>query len=209
MGLLSETPHSEITATMEVLGNHGVTREGLTSLRKNPDLAAKVVLLIMVSVRTIYHVMMRTMTLAEMIKACNCGYNHPDINAKNFPIQNTGKQSVDLVLVKARDIIEWLIAQGQAAAGQGWVTTKQVVDYMVSHGLLEALIEHLLAFGAANPDAQRESPIIALGSSFVSGDGLRGCPCLRSLGNERGLDLDWDVGDGHWLDDCRFLALRK
>jgi hypothetical protein len=144
-----------------------------------------------------------------MIKTCNCGYNHPDINAKNFPIKNTGKQAVDLVLVKARDVLDWLIAQGQVAADQDWVTTKQVLAFMVSHGLLEALIEHLLAFGIANPDVQLEAPVIALGSVWVDAYGDRRCPYLLSSADERKLRLFWSGDDDLWGETCLFLAVGK
>ena len=68
-----------------------------------------------------------------------------------------------------------------------------------------AAIEHLLAYGAKNPDEQRQYPIIGLGS-VAEVFGSRDVPDLRRLGAERVLGLDWWGGD--WGGGCRFLAVR-
>lgn len=210
MESLKKTSFSEIDATIEVLGSYGVTSEGLKAVRKNSDLAAKVAALIMASIRTIFKITVNyAMSLSEMIKACNCGYNNPDINSQNFKIAGSGQQVVALALVAGREVLTWLIAHGQAAADQDWVTTKQVLDYMVSHGLVEAEVEHLLFFGAANPDIQREFPITALGSSFVFGDRHRYGPYLGCADDERRLGLYWYDDDSHWGGGWRFLAVCK
>ena len=199
MESLIKTPISEITATLEVLGKHGVTSGGLKAVSKNPDLAAKVALLIMDDIRTIFKVTVDYgLSLSEMIKACNCGYNNPDINSQNFKIDGSGQQAADLVLVTVKEVLTWLISQGQTAAVQDRVTTKQVLAYMASHGLIEAAIEYLLFFGAANPDIQREFPIAALGSSDVVDCGDRSCLYLRCDGGERGLLLFWSDDDSLW-----------
>lgn len=44
--LITETPYSEITATLEVLSRYGLSRNDLLELRRNPHLAQNVVRLI-------------------------------------------------------------------------------------------------------------------------------------------------------------------
>jgi len=133
------------------------------------------------------------LSLAEMIKAGQYELINDDITGENFPIRGTGQQEVELMLVHLNRI----------------VTTREVLEYLNSQGLEPAKIEHLLAFGAVYPDAQREFPIVALGSSFVADGGSRYYPYLRSDGHERRLNLSWDDADDHWGGSCRFLALRK
>jgi len=133
------------------------------------------------------------LSLSEMIKFGNYGWFNDDITDKNFPLQGTGKQESELVLVHLNRN----------------ATTTEVREYMKEQGLEPAKIEHLLAFGATYPELQREFPIIALGSVWVSGDGNRNCPYLDSRGGKRRLDLYWGGGAGHWHEACRFLAVRK
>jgi transcriptional regulator with XRE-family HTH domain len=44
--LIKEIPHSEVTATLEVLARYGVSRESLTLIRSEPELASRVSLLL-------------------------------------------------------------------------------------------------------------------------------------------------------------------
>lgn len=193
--LVKETPYSEITATLELLDANGVTREHLALLRKNRAKAMTVAHLIMGIIQQTYKVIVDYgLSLAEMIKAGKYGWFNDDITAKNFTLEGSGQHEAELVLVHLnRD-----------------ATTKEVREYLDEQGLAPAKIEHLLAFGAAYPELQREFPIAALGSSFVRGLGGRSCPCLccRGVGG-RGLDLTWHDGDSPWGGGWRFLALRK
>jgi len=193
--LIKETPYSEITATLEVLDAQGVTREDLISVRKSRTLAKKIAEVIMASkqkVRETYKVVVDYgKSLAEMILLGNYGWFNDDINSKNFPLQGTGAQESELVLVHLN----------QSA------TSKEVLESLDSQGLAPAQFVHLLAFGAAYPELQRQFPIIALGSSFVDGHGDRGYPYLYCHGSRRRLCLYWG-GDGH-RGLCRFLAVGK
>lgn len=68
-----------------------------------------------------------------------------------------------------------------------------------------AKTEHLLAFGAKNPDEQRRYSIVALGSDGEVG-GRRGVLIIGMCFSERFLDL---AGGGDWRPFCRFLAVRE
>ncbi|MFH1315615.1 MAG: hypothetical protein ABIH67_04420 [Candidatus Uhrbacteria bacterium] len=132
-------------------------------------------------------------TLKQMIAAGKYDWTNPDIIAKNFPIQGKGEAVYELILVHLNR---------QA-------TTRQVEEHLATQGLEPVRIEHLLAFGAANPNVQRQFPIIALGSGWVSPRGRRGVPFLDRNGSLRDLNLDWGAPGNHWDASCRFLALRK
>ncbi len=203
---------SRLVISLKALGGKG---EELRLVLSVPGLSDKIAELIMdcgQKVRETYKVIVDySMTLAEMIKAGNYDWVN-DAIVKRFKIQGSGKHAFDLVLVTVPEILEWLIAQGQASEEQiaeKWVTTRQVIAYLSSHGLLAALIEHLLAFGAAYPELKRQFQIIALGSSFVHGHGPRDCSCLDGPVDERGLSLFCFVDDSRWNDRCCFLAVGK
>ncbi|MBN1325778.1 hypothetical protein JW977_02245 [Candidatus Falkowbacteria bacterium] len=132
-------------------------------------------------------------TLTEMIQLGNYSYANNDITDRHFPIQGSGQHEVELVLVHLNKD----------------ATIKEVLAHLDGLGLKPASIEHLLTFGAANPNVQREFPIVALGSVWVDGHGDRGYPYLRCSGDERELRLYWCDDDDHWSGHCRFLALRK
>ncbi|HDQ22661.1 MAG TPA: hypothetical protein ENN28_01655 [Candidatus Uhrbacteria bacterium] len=194
MESLKKTPFSGVDATLEVLGKYGVTSQGLKSLRKNPDLAAKVASLIMTGVRTIFKVTVDYgMSLAEMIQAGQYDWFNDNITDKRFELKGAGQHEVNLVLVHLDRV----------------ATTKEVHEYLKEQGLEPAKIEHLLAFGTTYPEVQREFPVVALGSSFVDGHGDRLYPCLAGYGGGRRLNLGLHDDDGHWDGSCRFLAFRK
>ncbi|MDD5340844.1 MAG: hypothetical protein PHC97_00170 [Patescibacteria group bacterium] len=132
-------------------------------------------------------------TLTEMIKLGKYAWVNDDISDKHFPVQGVGQQEAELVLVHLNKD----------------ATTKEALAHLDGLGLKPASIEHLLAFGAANPDVQREFPIVALGSVWVDAFGNRSCPYLNFTDGERKLFLYWFGGDGHWGACCRFLAVRK
>ena len=131
------------------------------------------------------------MGLAEMIAAGQYDWKNSDINTDNFPVTGEGVVETKLELVHLDKV----------------ASTDEVEAYLEENGLRLATIEELLAFGATYPDVQREFPVIALGSSWVSRDGHRHVPYLDGYGTERGLGLDWL--DDPWDVVCRFLAVRK
>ena len=78
---------------------------------------------------------------------------------------------------------------------------------MAKDGKRPATLRELLAFGEANPELQREFPIIALGSVWVDRHGHRIVASLRRCHSERCLHLaQHDFG---WYSFCRFLAVSK
>jgi hypothetical protein len=118
-------------------------------------------------------------------------WSNDNINGENFPITGEGVIETMLELVHFDRVVGTSEAEAE-------------LDKM---GLRPATIEEILAFGAKYPEIQREFPIIALGSSWVSRFGNRFVPDLSRDGSERSLNLDWS--GNQWSEICRFLAVRK
>jgi hypothetical protein len=127
----------------------------------------------------------------KMIRAGHYDEVSSDINEKNFPVKGSGKVTEDLILVHLNK----------------QVSKHEVLYEMKQQGLRPAFIEHLLAFGAAYPEKQREFPIIALGSVLVGRYGSKDSPCLDLRFGKRELSLGQIGSD--WFERCRFLAVRK
>lgn len=130
-------------------------------------------------------------TLEAMIAAGRYDWVDSGITPERFPIQGEGKAERELVLVHL----------------DKEVSTDEAQAELDRRGLRPAKIEELLALGAAQPELQREFPIVALGSDFVNSDGFRGFVYLGWGGGGRDLYLHWD--DDDWNKHCRFLAARK
>ena len=193
MESLKKTPFSEVDATLEVLGKHGVTSQGLKSLRKNSDLAAKVASLIMTGVRTIFKVTVDYgLSLAEMIQAGQYDWFNDNINDQNFSISGTSQHKMELILVHLN------------RSATNWEAFELL---LLKNGLEPVKIEHLLAFGEAYPEMQREFPIVALGSNCVNISGHSPRPYLVYHDGQRKLDLCFGDFSGPWSARCRFLAI--
>ena len=130
-------------------------------------------------------------TLKEMIAAGQYDWENSDINSDNFQIEGDGTVETKLELVHLNKD----------------ASTKEVEAYFEKNGLRAATLEELLAFGAKFPEVQREFPVIALGSAWVSPDGRRGVLYLDRGGSKRNIFLYWRERD--WYGLCRFLAFRK
>jgi hypothetical protein len=133
-------------------------------------------------------------SLQEMIASGHYDWINDDITPKRFPITGSGTAQLEVKLFH----FDWHISS------EGAVGAIKADD---AHNPWEpAKIEHLLAYGAKNPDEQRKYPIIALGSVAEVG-GSRGVSYLCRLGVRRSLNLGgWvNVWDGR----CRFLAVRN
>jgi hypothetical protein len=130
-------------------------------------------------------------SLKDLITAGHYDWVNDNITAEHFPLDSSQFGEFKLVLVPL----------------DRSATTSEVLAYLKEKNLEPAKIEHLLGFGAKYPDVQREFPIVALGSSWVSTDGYRKVPSLGSVGGDRLLNLYWY--GFHWLVRCRFLALSK
>jgi hypothetical protein len=87
------------------------------------------------------------------------------------------------------------------------MTSEQVIVEIDKAGYRPAKIEELLALGEAQPDLQRQFPIVALGSVWRDSDGSRYVPYLSSSAAERGLSLHCFGRD--WSGLYRFLGRRK
>lgn len=139
------------------------------------------------------HVVDYDMGLDNMIVAGNYDWKNDDITAKRFPIVGKGKVEFEDSLfhfdrdISSEDAIR-LIAESDKE--NPWQVAR---------------IENILAYGAKNPEQQREFPIIGLGS-VAEVDGGRYVPSLSRYGSGRRLGLGY-FGGG-WNASCRFLAVR-
>ncbi len=131
--------------------------------------------------------------LAQMVALGNYDYVNEDIVERNFPTDpvrfTTGGTKVFLLSHE--------------------MTTARLKETMVGNGCEPGLIESLLAYGAEHPEEQRDHPIVALGSSWVSSNGHRYVPYLYGGRSQRGLHLDRGGSERRWGTDCRFLARCK
>jgi len=134
-----------------------------------------------------------SLSLTEMIKAGKYDWFCDKITDKHFTIQGAGQHEVELVLVHL----------------DRYAMTKEVLEYLKEQCLEPAKIEHLLAFGAAYRDVQREFLIVALGSAWVHVYGFIFCPSLHSYVGGHKLCLSGGGDDARWLRSRRFLAFRK
>ena len=127
--------------------------------------------------------------LKAMIAAGLYDWVNDDITAKRFPVKGEGVAEFETKLFQFDGI-----------------SSENAIKEIEAQGWQVASIEHLLAFGAANPDEQRKYPIIALGS-VGEVDGNRRVPGLDGGGSKRDLRLRW--WGGGWGSRCRFLAVRR
>jgi hypothetical protein len=133
-------------------------------------------------------------SLQDMIAAGRYDWVSGDITPKRFPTTGTGVVELETKVFHFN----------RAISSEDAVAAIKADD--TQNPWEPATIEALLAYGAKNPDEQRQYPIIALGSVARVG-GNRGVPYLRRNGAGRDLRLNPWVGD--WYDIYRFLAVRK
>ena len=132
-------------------------------------------------------------SLAEMIVAGNYDWVNDNITEKNFSI----------------DPSRFTTENTKVFHFDKSMTTAEVERAIRKEGYEPAGLEHLLAYGAENPDEQRKHPIVALGACWVDPGGSRHVPCLSRYGDKRDLDLNWDDPESRWDGVYRFLAVRK
>lgn len=135
----------------------------------------------------------RDKKLKAMIEAGRYDWTNSDITDKNFPVEGSGTEDVEVILRHYDKAM----------------TTDAVLADLDQDGLRPMRIEELLALGADTKtrDLQRQFPIIALGSVWQSLDGGRDVPCLFRRGSYRSLYLSWLGND--WCEICRFGAVCK
>jgi hypothetical protein len=141
------------------------------------------------------------LTLEQMVAVGYYDMGHSDITSEHFPISGTGKVVREVVLVRLNRR----------------VTTDEVFIEIDRRGLRPAKAEDGLALGAAYPELQRGSIIVALGSAWMVLPGSSSLVfdqvgrhlfvCVGPLGSGRCLGLGCS-GD-QWGGVYRFLAVRK
>ena len=130
-------------------------------------------------------------SVEQMIKAGKFDWFNDDVTSRHFPSNEKGVAEVLVYLVNFnRDI-----------------SSEDAVKELDRQGLRPATLRELLALGVAQPDLQRNNPIVALGSRWRDSIGRVLVPYLDGRGSSRFLYLDW--WGGGWLSDWRFAAVRK
>lgn len=131
------------------------------------------------------------LTLPEMIQAGNYDWVDSNINSANFPIVGQGVQKRRVELFHFNRFI----------------SSDAAIKEMDAEGHRPAKLEELLALGKAQPELQRQFPIVALGSVWRYSGCYREVPCLCRDASGRGLYLHCFNSD--WAEFYRFLACRK
>lgn len=132
-----------------------------------------------------------TKSLKEMIEARQYDCVNDDITGDHFPVKGTGQKEVEITLFHFNCPI----------------SSDDAIAEMARAGYRPALIEELLALGAAYKELQKQFPIIALGSVWRYPAGARCVPYLHWNGFGRRLDLGWF--EGGWHEYWRFAAVRN
>ena len=164
----------------------GAIEEMVTKLASSLKVVAKKVLQIL---KIDYR-----LSLKEMICAGNYNWTNNSITPEQFPITGNGTEEVEYKLFHFNRYISSESAD------------KAIVKEDVDNPWQSAGTEHILAFGAQNPEEQCKYPIVAL-KAVGEVSGLCHVVCLCRNGAKRSLRLVyWDVG---WNANYRFLAVRK
>lgn len=87
------------------------------------------------------------------------------------------------------------------------ISSEVAIQEMEKEGFRPGTLAELLALGEAQPELQKQFPVIALGSLWRGSSGSRHVPALDWHGGRRELYLRWFGRD--WDAPCRFLAVRK
>lgn len=110
-----------------------------------------------------------SLSFGKMIKACNFVCIDRDITVGHFPILIGGKENVDLEIVPLNITCEAL-------------ADLQIKEYKLRlrmSGLRPATLPELLTFTAKCPEALKQFPIVATGSSWVDNGGKRKVPFIQ------------------------------
>lgn len=195
--LITETPYSEVNATLEVLDHLGIERGDLTRFRKaSSDIQQQVVRLMKYGEQKSSPTHSTTisvdynMSLKAMIVSGLYDWVNKNITEEHFPIAESGVANIAVELVQfGRKIL-----------------FDDAVAELRRRDLRPATLAELLAFGNAFPMEQCRYPIMALGSEVIV-DRLRYVAFISKEGSDRGLDLDSVILglDGN----TRFLAVRN
>lgn len=130
-------------------------------------------------------------TVEQFIKAGKYDWFNDDVTSLHFPSNEKDVAGVLVYLVNFnRDI-----------------SSEDAVRELDRQGLRPATLKELLALGVAQPDLQRNNPIVALGSTWCSSAGNLVVPFLGSSEGGRFLSLI-RLGGG-WSSSWQFAAVRK
>lgn len=131
------------------------------------------------------------LSLKQMIGACDCDWNNPNITEENFSLCGEGARKYVVELINFNRVL----------------FSNEVEKELKTRGLRPAKIEELLAFGVTYPEEQRKFPIVALGSVASVRGGDRVAALAGPGASSRYLSLYWYAYD--WHGDFRFLAVRN
>lgn len=134
------------------------------------------------------------LSLAQMIAAGKYDWVNSDITAEHFPVSGQGKQAVEVELWRLNKYFK----NGDEVIAE---LERVKPDYR------PATLPELLALGAAQPELQKQFPIVALGSIWPRAVSDRRFVCLFQDDALRGLGLGW-LG-GIFYDPWRFAVVRK
>jgi hypothetical protein len=131
--------------------------------------------------------------LEDAIAAGHYDWVNENITEANFPLgtEERGKKKLSTKLFHFDRIVE----------------SKEAIREMEKEGYRPPSLREGLAFSEANPELQRQFPIVILGSVWVGGGRGPRVPMLYGGSARRGLYL-FCLG-GKWGSGSRFLAVRK
>jgi len=133
-------------------------------------------------------------SFTEMKELGKYDYSECWVNDRNYPIMGIGQHRLEMVLVHLNR----------------FASIREVEYYLMRQKLTPAKLEHLLAFGAAYPELQRQFPIVAIGSVWMHDIQSYFCPSLNYNDRGRVIDHHWFYYSPQCFDaTCHFLAIRK
>lgn len=132
-----------------------------------------------------------TMSVEDLVKLGEFGFDNPDITTERFQSLKKGqKLDKEVFLLHFNKDMSY----------------EAVIDQTDKFDFKSANVWDLISLAMKEPDLQRKFPIVALGS--VCGLGVnRRVPCLSEGSSGRSLCLDRLIGD--WGNRSHFLAVRK
>lgn len=133
-------------------------------------------------------------SLEQMIAVGKYDFINGSITEKEFPVMTE-------LLGKIVDISVRPFCFGR------YCFYKNAISKMDKSGYRSATLAEILAIGVKYPEMQRQFPIIALGSFWVSPSLRRYTPYLYVRGGKR--ILDFECLDYHSLDYSRFIGIVK
>lgn len=139
----------------------------------------------------VYKLIVKPMPWSDRLAAGKFDWVHDAFTEVNFPMSVESEVEQELMLLHLNRYAE----------------TNEVEAEMKRLGLEPADDADLVTFGAANPELQRQFPIVALGSRARDSSSCVVVPVLVRCGSLRDLNLSY-CGHG-WRGGFRFLCRRK